>query len=235
MGEVLASNAKELSQQKWILIGHGDWESGIKTSNPLEPGVYMPLCQRDIDVFKPACVFLGHIHKPFDEGYLCYPGSPCGVDISETGKRRFLVFDTKTLRTEIHQVDTNVIYFVETISILPLVDEENYLRSRIKNIIQSWGITEIEKEKVRIRIKIRGYSSDIRQLKQIVQEEFKGFTYCDGEDVDLSDVFLSDNLDLEIIAREAANKIQEIWSSGVLSPTYDDILFHALKTIYGGK
>ena len=235
MGEILASKAIELAEKNWILIGHGDWESGIKTSNPLEPGVYMPLCKKDINLFKPTHVFLGHIHKPFDEDCLCYPGSPCGLDITETGKRRFLIYDTEKKGIEINYVDTDMIYHLENISILPLKDEESYLRDQIKKIVKGWDLQENDKKKVHIRIKIRGYSSDLRKLKEIVHDEFKDFCFYNGEDIDLSEVFRSDNYDLEEIARKTAEKIQEIWPVEAYPPTYDEVLFHALKTIYGGK
>lgn len=236
MGEVIASNVKELHSNKWVLIGHGDWESGMKVSNPLEPGVYMPLSKKDINSFKPANVFLGHIHKPLDDVTMCYPGSPCGLDITETGKRRFIVFNTENCNIEHHHVDTDIIYFSEIISILPLKDEETYLRNRIKEIIKSWDLNEEQKTRVKLRVKVRGYTSDIRKLNEIASEEFKDFKFYNGENIDLSEVFLSENYELEEIARKTAERINELeLPSGAYQPTNDEILFHALKIIYGGK
>lgn len=236
MGDVIASNAKGLLVNKWVLVGHGDWESGMKVSNPLEPGVYMPLSQKDISSFKPAHVFLGHIHKPLDEKAICYPGSPCGLDITETGKRRFLIFDTENLNIEPCNVDTDVIYFSETFSILPIEDEATYLRNRIRETIKGWNLKEKQKAKVRIRIKVRGYSSNIRKLMEITREEFKGYGFYKGEGIDLSEVYLSENYELEEIARKTAEKINELkWPIGTYQPTSGDILFYALKTIYGEK
>ena len=196
----------------------------------------MPLSQKDISSFKPAHVFLGHIHKPLDEKAICYPGSPCGLDITETGKRRFLIFDTENLNIEPCNVDTDVIYFSETFSILPIEDEATYLRNRIRETIKGWNLKEKQKAKVRIRVKVRGYSSNIRKLMEITREEFKGYGFYKGEGIDLSEVYLSENYELEEIARKTAEKINELkWPIGTYQPTSGDILFYALKTIYGEK
>lgn len=236
MGEIIASKKDELPENEWILIGHGDWGTRITEFNPLEPGVYMPLSQKDIELFRPLQVFLGHIHQPTDEEFVCYPGSPCGLDVTETGKRRFVIFDTETIDIESEGVDTDIIYFSENIVILPLEDEETYLRNKIKEIIKDWGIEEEDKPKVIVRIKVKGYTRDIRKLKQVVKEEFKDFRFYNEEDVDVSEVFLSENYELEEIAMMVAEKIREInWPQELLQPTYDEILFHALKVIYGGK
>ncbi len=234
MGEPIAENKDKLRPNKWVLIGHGDWEQGMKVSNQLEPGVYMPLSQKDINMYKPAHVFLGHTHKSLDGESICYPGSPCGLDISETGKRRFIIFDTNNISLESHAVKTDIIYFDESFLILPLKDEESYLRKKIRSRIKEWNITDDDKSKVMVRIKIRGYSTDIRKLIEIVNDEFKGHKFYEQEDVDLSGVFLSRNLDLEEISRQIIDSVEKvIWQSSPHEPSRDDILFYALKTVYG--
>lgn len=234
MGEIIALYEDQLKNNMWILIGHGDWETGMKISNPLEPGIYMPLSHRDINTFKPAQVFLGHVHKPIDDELICYPGSPCGLDITETGKRRFLIFNTDDRSIEPHHVSTDVLYFSERFSILPLEDEETYLREKIRKRINEWDLTEEERKKTLIRIKIRGYSTDKRRVKEIVEDEFKEFQFYSGEQVDVSEVYVSTNLEREEISRKVANRIKELpLPNGVYDPSYDDILFHALKVIYG--
>ena len=42
MGEILAEY-KQILPRRWVLIGHGDYLSGIKIPNIYETGVYMPL------------------------------------------------------------------------------------------------------------------------------------------------------------------------------------------------
>ena len=237
MGEVIASTKSQLPPDKWILIGHGDWESGIKTSNPLEPGVYMPLSQKDINEFKPARVFLGHIHKPMDDGRVCYPGSPCGLDITEIGKRRFLVFDTDNGTVEEHQVDTKVIYFSGEILVLPVEDENTYVKEKINEMIKGWNIKQEEKDKVRLRIKVKGYSTNKSDLKEVVTQQYEDYQFYKEEEVDVFEVNdASDNYELEEIVKKTAGKIKKITGKGKFHQlTHDDILFHALKLIYGEK
>ena len=95
MGETIAEIQNEIDGKDWILISHGDFYAGSKKQNPLEPGEYMPLTRNDLSRYKPKLTFLGHIHKPqLLENSIYYLGSPCGLDITETGKRRFLILDT---------------------------------------------------------------------------------------------------------------------------------------------
>ena len=94
MGEIISAFRSELKPDRWILIGHGDWMAGIREPNPLEPGIYMPLTRTDLISYKPGRVILGHIHKPADSENVHYTGSPCPLDISETGRRRFLIIDS---------------------------------------------------------------------------------------------------------------------------------------------
>lgn len=234
MGDTIANFQDKLEPNKWVLIGHGDWERGMKISNPFEPGVYMPLSQKDINLYRPAHAFLGHIHKPHNEESMCYPGSPCGLDISETGKRRFITFDTINMELAHHDIETDAIFFDEGFLILPLKDEETYLRKQIQNRIKEWNISEADRQKIQVRAKIRGYSTDIRKMKDIVDDELKNFKYFDDEGVDMSEVFISKNRDLEDISMKVIESIDEIdWQSGPYEPSREDIQFYALKTVYG--
>lgn len=93
--EALSEYAREQKfPERWILVGHGDYITGNRELNPYEPGFYMPLTSKSILKYSPLKIFSGHIHKPSEFGRVFYPGSPCGLDITETGKRRFLIYDT---------------------------------------------------------------------------------------------------------------------------------------------
>jgi len=89
MGEKIAEWKKEIQEKQWVLFAHGDYYGGVRQLNPLEPGIYMPLSRKDLEMFKPQVVFLGHIHKRLTLQNVHYAGSPCAMDISETGKRKF--------------------------------------------------------------------------------------------------------------------------------------------------
>lgn len=97
MDEALAEFFSDTkAPSRWVLISHGDYITGLKTPNPYEEGIYMPLSLQAIRKYSPERVILGHIHKPTYRGELgivCYPGSLCGLDINETGPRGYIVLD----------------------------------------------------------------------------------------------------------------------------------------------
>ncbi|OGO20729.1 MAG: hypothetical protein A2Z14_01190, partial [Chloroflexi bacterium RBG_16_48_8] len=156
MGDCLEAEAETLKERPWIMVGHGDWSEGLRQPNPYEPGVYMPLTNADIQRYQPRRVFLGHIHAPMDGDRVHYAGSPCGLDITEYGKRRFLLYDTEQDKVEERSANTDVIYFDEDFVMLPVEDEKAYITDLIRERIRSWGIAEEERSKVRVRVTVRG-------------------------------------------------------------------------------
>jgi exonuclease SbcD len=236
MGEYIAEKAVQLPKDGWVLVAHGDWLDGLQDVNPYESGIYMPLTRKDLDIFQPARVFLGHIHIPFSKEPVYYTGSPCGVDISETGLRRFLIFDTQTGLVESRRVDSQVIFFDENLTILPHEDESAYVRKKIEEIIQRWAIEPKDKSKIRLRFKANGYSSDREQLMRILQECFTGCTFWKSDGPDISGVSTSSDPDRGLLAEEVRQRIAaQTWPDGPDEPTSDEILLAALEIIYGGK
>ncbi|MCK4322353.1 metallophosphoesterase [candidate division WOR-3 bacterium] len=235
MGDQLASYREALKPKEWILIGHGDWADSIQTPNPIEPGVYMPLSRKDIRDYKPALTILGHIHKPTDDlDYnVHHIGSPCGLDITETGRRRYLILDTKTLNLEQVDVESEIIYFDEIITVYPMEDEEAYLNAQINDIKRKWDLKPEEKATVKIRIKVKGYSSNIRKLKAICEEGFKGYSFWNNEETDTSEVYVSDNYELLKITEKVVARIdQQSWVEIEGEPIKSEIISKAIKTIY---
>ena len=235
MGDQLASYQEALKPKEWILIGHGDWADSIRTPNPIEPGVYMPLSRKDIRDYKPALTILGHIHKPTDdpEYNVHYVGSPCSLDITETGRRRYLILDTKTLNLEPIVIDSEIIYFDEIIIVYPMEDEEVYLKEQIKDVKRKWDLKPGEKEKVQIRIQVKGYSSNVRKLQKIFNEEFSDFSSWNDKGIDISKVSISENYDLLKISERVRENINELdLEEKDGEPTKNDIIFKALQAIY---
>jgi len=233
MGEAIALFVSDLKPQSWILFGHGDWVQGMREINPYEVGVYMPLTRMDIERTRPKCVILGHIHKPTDESILHYPGSPCPLHINETGKRRFLVLDAASGAVTSHPVDSDMLYFQASLTILPLEDEKTFLLEQIRSILKEWNLSGTEKENAQIRIRGCGYTRDKSALSGIVQKEFEGFRFYD-DGPDLSEVFLSEDIELAEIAQRVTQVVEK---HALLNepdqPQKDQILLAALKTIYG--
>ena len=236
MGDCLEAEADTLKERPWIMVGHGDWSEGLRQPNPYEPGVYMPLTNADIQRYRPRRVFLGHIHAPMDGDRVHYAGSPCGMDITECGKRRFLVYDTEQDAVEERVVDTDVIYFDENFVMLPVEDEKAYITDLIQERIHSWGIAEEEKSKVRVRVAVRGYCTDRKALSRSVGDAFRGCSYYKDQPPDLSEVSISLNDDLRTVAEKVKVRIQGLdWIDDFDEPSGDEILMAALHTIYGDK
>ncbi|TET45728.1 hypothetical protein E3J62_06640 [candidate division TA06 bacterium] len=235
MGEEIATFNEQLQRGNWILAGHGDWFGSIRAPNPSEPGTYMPLSRKDVEDYGPALTLLAHIHKPLDDlsSHVHYVGSPCGLDITETGRRRYFILDTKTLELQTVPADSQVIYFSETIAVFPVENEKEYLEKQIQTIKDRWSVRPEERSKVWIRVKVRGYCSNIRELKKVLKREFGDFSFYDNEGADVSEVYASDNYELSEIGRRVCEKIsQEDWTGSDEEPAVDDIIFHALETIY---
>lgn len=207
MGDEITRFQSSLKPDGWILLGHGDFMGGTREPNPYEPGTYMPLTAMDIRRFQPRTTVLGHIHRPHESGGVWYPGSPCGLDVTETGSRRYLLLDTRTGRLESRPVDADVLYFIEEFLIVPGPDEELRLRRQVRERIDSWNLPEGGEEKVRVRVRARGYSSDKSRLREILVDEFDGFRFHDPEGPDLGDVSGGGSERLDEIARLAMEKL----------------------------
>ena len=120
------------------------------------------MCIRDS--YNPSKVILGHIHKKTGMGKVLYPGSPCGMDINETGKRSFFILDLNDLSITEKTVDTEYIFFNETLIALPTFNEFDYTRNKIKEIVKGFNLSKDEISKARIRLKVKGYTSDKKKL-----------------------------------------------------------------------
>jgi exonuclease SbcD len=234
MGEGLAAFDAELRRGEWILISHGDWVEGIREPNPFEPGVYMPLGRSDVETTKPIQVVLGHIHKPFDKGNVHYPGSPCGLDITETGRRRFLILNTETGLVKAKAVETEFLYFDEWLVVLPVQDETTFVQKKLEAMFRNWDTQESEKKRIILRLKVSGYTADKQRLSRIIKDHLKGMRfYLDGEP-DLTDVSITDDTDRSEIARQLESAIESLgFRPGPDDPDREMILLHALHTVYG--
>lgn len=191
----------------WVLIGHGDYLSGSRDTNTYEKGTYMPLSSNDIEHYRPAIVILGHIHKKTRSGKVYYPGSPCGMDINETGKRSFLVMDLNDLNITEKTVDTDIIFINESIVIAPSEDEKSYIKDKINKSLKKMDISREEISKVRIRLKFSGYTYDKKRLEKIIRESLEGFSFYDDSGPDLSSVFLFNDPEKMSIVKRVKDKL----------------------------
>jgi len=221
---------------KWILISHGDWIETINQPNPYEPGLYMPLTRGDLETHKPASVFLGHIHKPIDSPVVHFAGSPCPLDINETGKRRFLLVDSETADSESVAVESPLLYFNEKLLILPVDNEQEYIFNQAEALIKKWAVDKAGAVRIQIRITVKGYTKDKSALDKIVRDAFKDFSFYNNEAPDLSKVFLSDDFEKnEIALKVRAKLIETRINRGETQPSREEVMLSALHIIYGDK
>jgi len=234
MGEKIASKEEEIRGKKWVLIGHGDYYCGFKDINPLELGTYMPLSRENVVTFSSQAVFLGHIHKPVNRDNVYYVGSPCGLDISETGKRRFLIYDTADSSVAPMYVETDIIYFEESFVIVPLDDEVPALKQEIVQRIRSWNIDPKDYSKVMVRVQAVGYSVDRSAILYELRVGFDQFKYYKDEGPLIDNLSTSLDYQLNAIAERVIKRIDELmWNFGGDEPDREMLKIEALRVIYG--
>ena len=150
-------------------MGHGDYLSGTRDPNNYESGVYMPLGRSDIEYYDPSRVILGHIHKKMETGKVSYPGSPCGMDINETGRRSFIILDTSDLSITERTVNSDYLFFIENLLALPTSNEFEDIKNKIAGFVKSWDLSKDEVLKARVRLKVKGYTSDKKMLEAAIK------------------------------------------------------------------
>lgn len=225
---------EQLYGKEWVLVGHGDYYDGLKEINPMEPGTYMPLSRENVTAMAPLRVLLGHIHKPTELNRAYYCGSPCGLDINETGRRRFLMLDTADAGVSSVDVAADVYYFTETFVVVPSEKELEYLGSEIENRILGWGLAPEEKPKVKVRVQVRGYAMDRSGVLKTVEAGFAGFTFYDAEGPLIGELNVSADAQLAEIARRTMQLIdEENWNLTDGEPDKELVKLAALRTIYG--
>ena len=230
MGAIIADHEDKLPEE-WALISHGDYLSGRVPENPYEVGTYMPIGRSDLERFKPNLVVLGHIHKRSSFNKLHYVGSPSGLHINETGPRYFGLINSQGISFESLKIDSDRIYFNETLLSLPLENEAEYLRRQIKEMISTWKISREEIGKVVLRLEVRGYAKDLKSIKKTIKEELKSVNFYE-KTPDFSEInILKSGERLEIVrkVKEAIDQRADLIKEKGLKKR--DVLEEALKTV----
>ncbi len=229
IGEIIAEHQHNLADN-WVLVGHGDYIAGLREPNPYEPGIYMPLTRNDVQYYTPAKVLLGHIHKKMHLGKIYYPGSPCGLDINETGRRSFYILDADTLEITEKTVDSDYIYFNETLIALPAQDESSYVQKKIQEMVKGWNLTEKEIPKARIRLKVKGYTTDKLKLLKVIKEALNNYIFYQDQEPNLDQVSIFEDPEKISIVEKVLEQINDLdWNDAVTKK--EDILEQALHII----
>lgn len=234
MGEEIVRFRDQLPDFQWILFGHGDWVEGLREPHPMEPGVYMPLTRTDIEAWKPACVILGHIHKPMDRDVVHYPGSPCGLDITETGLRRFLLLDPTTGQVSPRTVHTDVIFFSERLVMVPVEEEEKYIQNAFEAMKKSWGIGNKDLDRIRLRLEVTGYTRDKKALEKAIGSVFESIAFFPNGEQDLSDVSVTGERELSEMVEVLSHELDAMnWPKDPYAPSKQEAFLHALRVLFG--
>lgn len=235
IGEALASYQQILASSAWVLVAHGDNLESTHLRNNYENGLYMPLSGRDLLIYKPKKVFLGHIHANVDTEVVHYPGSPCGLDPTEIGIRSYLVYDTSDGKVERFPVETDVIYLQELITVLPMIDEESYMKQLLTKKMAAWNLDEKQKKKARIRINTQGYSTNRDKISRTIKGMIDQYHLTLGEPPDMSKLKLSTDVMRADLASAVQTRILEL---GLVEdpdePTNDEYILSAMNQIYKG-
>ncbi len=234
MGEILQEHLqdKEKMNQWWALVGHGDWVQSSRKINSYEPGIYMPLTGRDVNLFNPDLVFLGHIHDHYQDGKVYYPGSPCPIDINETGYRYFYVFDTDNRKVESVRVQSEFLYFHMNLVVLPLDDESAYVKRQISERINSWNLDELDSSDVKLRVKVCGYSTDRNAIQKTIKESLRNYSLYDKPNLD--QLLVANDEERNYISKMLLEQIDNYsWQNGLDEPDQSSVLLEAMHIIYG--
>jgi DNA repair protein SbcD/Mre11 len=185
--------------EKFILIGHGDYISANKSSNSYEEGFYMALNNMSVNKYNPKKVILGHIHKKNDNGRVFYPGSPCGLDITETGRKHYIVLDVESAEIEYKNIETDTIYLDAKFLMLPVDDEPALVAKNLDGIFE--GLSDAEIRKTVLRLSITGYTNDLTILNRTVTGycKEKGVRFYTDNGPDISGVKVLSVNDIEKI------------------------------------
>jgi DNA repair exonuclease SbcCD nuclease subunit len=235
VGEALAAIQEHVPDKNWVLIAHGDYQSSTTLRNEYEQGFYMPLSRRDIERYQPLKALLGHIHLPYNSDTLYYPGSPCGLDITETGHRSFLIYNTAKNTVTRHTIETDVIYFQVRLTVLPLEDEIGYVRTKLTQAVSGWGVKEQHRERLKVRISVQGYSSNREAIAQTVTDFFSQERIHLIDPPDLGKLKISTDVTRADIVSAAQERLASLGlPDGVDEPSIDDYILSAMNQVYGG-
>lgn len=235
MADVLHNYKDELTKP-WVLISHADWAETIREVNPVEPGVYMPLTRDVLNKYQPSLTVLGHIHKQLCDQNLnvYYPGSPCGLDITETGPRSYLIIDFDDLTVTRKKIETNLLYFDETVFVYPAEDEEEHWRKAVGKIKNKWDLASVDQKKAVIRITVNGFTTNKKKLKKFFERKFKEYPGWKDKKINVDQLGSSTkNYELVKISNQVINQIKEFnLEPKEDEPSEEEIIYQAAKTIY---
>ena len=257
MGDSLLAEKSQVREGPWGFVGHGDFIEGQREPNPRKKGVYMPLKQGDLSDPGLRQVFLGHIHKPTPlqsstAPKVIYPGSPQGLDVTESGPRRFLVYDTESGEVFERKVNCSLFYLNETILVVPSSREKEAIVQEFKARLDKANLTEGElREKTRLRLRVEGFALDKDALVESFSQTLtdSGVRLYEDFNPNFDGVLTASDPQKKILALDALRNLDQLaagtgelfsedvedsshWEFGGNEPTVEQVKMAALRAIY---
>ena len=217
---------------KFVLISHGDWLGGSLKTNPHEPGSYMPLTAADLRKYQPTRVFLGHIHIPSADGIVMYPGSPCPLDITETGPRSFILYDSFDNSVKKILVDSDIVNFILRHAVIPSEQEFEQVKTQITRFLDEQTYLAKTMAKINLRLVLIGTSRNKNELVGNVNEFLKKIGLSNTE-IQHDSLLASHDPTLERIAEKVREKIETQVITNSQYPSTADVLATAMNILYG--
>lgn len=239
IGAELERAKNSLPDNNFILFSHGDLPDQVKQRNTYEQGLYMPLYRNDLQKFAPRKVFLGHIHIPHSIGNVYYPGSPCGLDISETGPRSFLIYDTEVDQVSKIQIATDFVYYIETLTLVPDGIEFQQISNAVRGWSKKWLSVFPTHARLIVRITVNGYSTNRGVVEESIRAEIRNLNLSmpiEIEKVDTQNCSASEQLPVSEMLAELERRVIDLELDELETmPDKSEILYECLRLIYGGK
>lgn len=234
MAEAIEPYMDQVHLKEWVLVGHSNFIHGNPQTNPYEQGVYMPLFGADLQRYQPSRVFLGHIHKPYDSNQVIIPGSPCGLDITETGKRSYIIFNTTTMEYERKTITGTSIFLNEPLTMIPSGDETSYIQSELKKLFEKWDLRDDDRSFITLRLKVNGFSSNIRNAKKVIEDALNGIHLYNDEPIDFKDLKSARDVEKEFVIQHFKEYLEKEISEGNIDDSLrNEIELQGLNLVYG--
>lgn len=237
LGTEISHFKEKIAANKYLLISHGDHPVSLSSKNEYEDGVYMPLYKRDLIEYSPKQVFLGHIHIAESKDNVHYTGSPCGLDITETGERSFILYDTSTNVVERVPINTDIIYFNESFTLIPGEREEQQLLDQVETIKLKWDKLAHKNARVSVRMTVHGYSNDRGAIEGKLRAALaNAFENLEEPDINIAGLTAFSNPALDQTVAAVKQSLDDlVLARSELLPDKDLILRESLKILFGGK
>lgn len=103
-----------------------------------------------------------------------------------------MLFDTETRNLHSFRVNAPLLYFDETLTVLPHENEADYAKQAICQRIAGWKLTAEEVARAQVRVGVKGYALDRRAVKEAVSAAFSSFRFYEDGEPDCSGLLVAD-------------------------------------------